>query len=120
MNLSPLHDLAATWRKEADLLRRRGAVAQAALMESVAEDLVVFVRQWSLEELTLREAAAETGLSYHTIQKKVATNEIPNAGSKNAPRVRRYDLFPQPKATVPRTEVGEPDIATDILLKRLK
>lgn len=90
--LATLRSLAETWRTQAELLRRRGAPQQAETLESAAEDLEDRLREWKLELLTLEEAAEEAGLAYDTIQRKVAEGEIPNAGEKNAPRVRRAAL----------------------------
>lgn len=81
------------WRSEADLLRRRGQAHLADLVESYAADLSAAVREHRLTTLTLAEAAAETGLKYDTIQKKVASGEVTNVGRRGAPRVRRCDLL---------------------------
>ena len=86
-------DLFAQWRDEAALLRRRGLNQAADLLESCAADLEGDVREYKLTALTLTEAAAESGLRYDTIQGKVASGEIPNAGRHGSPRVRRCDLL---------------------------
>lgn len=44
------------------------------------------------EELTLQESVEESGYSYSTLQRKVASGEIPNAGTKGAPRIKRKHL----------------------------
>ena len=80
-------------REEAALFRRRGLHQAADVAESYAADLEAAVREYSLATLTLTEAAAETGLKYDTIQRKVASREIPNAGRPGSPRVRRCDLL---------------------------
>lgn len=93
MNTDLLAQLAEEWRDEADLFERRGLEREARLAESYATDLEERLREWKLETLTLSETAEELGVSYDTVQRKVANGEFPNAGRKNAPRVRREDLF---------------------------
>ena len=108
-------DLAAQWRTDADTLRRRGAEVQAVALESCADDLEAAHREHALEALTLNEAAQESGYSYSTLQKKVASGELPNMGTKNCPRVRRGDL-PRKAGRLPRgPSDGEPNLAETIL-----
>ncbi len=85
--------LVESWREEAALFRRRGLHRAADVAESYAADLEAAVREHRLATLTLTEAATETGLKYDTIQGKVASGEIPNAGRPGSPRVRRCDLL---------------------------
>jgi hypothetical protein len=59
----PLGALAARWQQEADLLRRRGATAQADLLAGCAGELAAAVREHELAELTVTAAAAECGYS---------------------------------------------------------
>jgi hypothetical protein len=103
--------LIAAWREEAALYRRRGLVEVADLAESFASDLAARVREWELEALTLEEAVNESGYSYSALQKKLASGELENVGSKGSPRVRRGEL---PKKGG-REEFG---IADQILLRR--
>lgn len=91
--LATIRHLSAAWRDEAATLRRRGAEGQADTLESAAEDLEDRLREWSLELLSLEDAAQEIGCKYDTLQRKVGS-EIPNAGRKGSPRVRRCDLHP--------------------------
>ena len=88
-----ISDLFARWRDEEALFRRRGLNQAADLTESHAADLEAAVREYRLATLTLTEAAAESGLRYDTVQGKVASGEIPNAGRRGSPRVRRCDLL---------------------------
>ncbi len=119
MNLDPFRSLAAGWREEAALLERRGLEREARMVESFASDLEQRLREWELQELTLEQAATELGLKYDTVQRRVACGELPNAGRKGAPLVRRCDLFGGASST-PRlvTESGEPDIASEVLAGR--
>ena len=115
MERSPASSLAARWRTDADMLRKRGAVAQAVAVESCADDLEAALREHSLQALTLNEASQESGYSYSTLQKKVASGELPNVGNKNCPRVRRGDL-PRKAGQLPRgPSGGETDLAGKVL-----
>lgn len=116
MNFDPLRDLAETWREEAALFRQRGLDGHARVAESYAADLEERLRQWRLEALTLEEATAESGYSYSALQKRVASGDLPNAGEKGSPRIRRCDL-PQ-KGGSPCLEADEPDISGEILTRR--
>ena len=107
--------VASRWRTDAATLRSRGAVAQAVLLESCADELEAALREHSLQALTLNEASQESGYSYSTLQKKVASGELPNMGTKNCPRVRRGDL-PRKAGQLPRgPSDGEPDLAGKVL-----
>ncbi len=110
-----LTELAARWRKEATLLRRWGAEAHSTVLECCTGELEAALRESELEAVTLQEAAKESGFSYSTIQKKVASGELPNMGTKNCPRVRRGDL-PRKAGQLPRRPSdGEPDLAGRVL-----
>jgi len=102
------------WRADAAVLRQRGAERQAEALESCIEELLTWLREYEMETLTLQQAAEETGFSYSAMQKKVARGELPNAGGKNRPRVRRKDL----RATIASREPDEPDLAERVLSAR--
>lgn len=57
------------WQAEAELLRRRGAPAQAEALESVARELAEALEANDLEELTVAQAAAESGYSESQIRR---------------------------------------------------
>ncbi len=110
-----LTDLASRWRAEAATLRRRGAPEQAEALESCTEELEAALREHDLEALTLNEASHESGFSYSSLQKRVASGELRNVGNKHCPRVRRGDL-PRKAGQLPRRPSdGEPDLAGTIL-----
>ena len=107
--------LTAQWRDEANTLLKRAATAQAEVLESCADELEAALCEHALEALTLNEASQESGYSYSALQKKVASGELPNMGSKNCPRVRRGDL-PRKAGQLPRKlSDGEPDLAGKVL-----
>ena len=106
--------LTTQWRRGAETLRKWGAGAQAAVLESCAEELDTVLREHELEALTLHGAMEESGYSYSAIQKMVAKGRVPNVGDKTRPRVRRGDL-PRKPGRLPRGPSGEPDLAGTIL-----
>ena len=107
--------LAAQWREEAETLRRRGATAQAVVLESCADELVIVLRERDLEALSLQGASEESGYSYSALQKMVADGKLPNVGDKNRPRVRRGDLPRKAGRLNKPTHEGEPDLVGQIL-----
>ena len=84
------------WRAEADVLDRRGAPQQAAVLRSCAEELEAYVREQALALLTLHEAAAESGFTRSAIEKQIQRGDIVNFGESGSPRVRRADLGRKP------------------------
>lgn len=120
MNLVRLHSLAASWRSEAELFRRRGLGECARLMESVAQDLEDGLQEWELEALSLEVAAEESGYSYSSLQQKVARGDLPNAGGKGSPRIRRCDLPQKGGRLQPQLEASNLDLADQILAARIE
>ena len=108
-------DRAAQWRTVAGTLRDHGAEVQAVLLERCADEIEADHRERALEALTLNQATLESGYSYSALQKKVASGELPNMGTKNCPRLRRGDL-PRKAGQLPRgPSDGEPDLAGKVL-----
>ena len=119
MNTSPLSGLVAEWRNEADTLRKFGATGQAEAVECCATGLEERLRASQIEALTLEQAATESGFSYSTLQQRLADGSLPNAGERGSPRIRRVDLPLRGGAPAPRTEDGTPDLASEVLGRRL-
>ena len=90
--MNALLDLAARWRADADLLRNHGAIEAATTTDLHAEQVIEAVERAEDEELTLAQGSVESHYAVRTLRQKVASGEIPNAGKKNAPRIRRGDL----------------------------
>lgn len=109
------HALPVKWRAEADAYKRDGVPGHAALLRRVAEELEAAWREHELEALTLEQAAEESGYSYSALQKKIASGELPNAGSKHRPRVRRRDLPKKGARGGLQLVTGEPDLAGERL-----
>ena len=117
VNVERLQALAAHWRQEAGMYRRRGLKPQARMVESLAAELERELHAWLTEPLTLTEASAESGYSYDHLQHAAADGSIPNAGGEGAPRIRRCDLPRKPRQTEPCLTDG--DLADRVLARRL-
>jgi len=102
------------WRRDAEILHRRGGDEQAAVLESCVADLEEEARTYSLEALTVGQAANESGYSYGALQKMVSEGTIPNVGKKGAPRIRRGDL-PKKPGSSHESSKSEPDLAELVL-----
>jgi hypothetical protein len=85
-------DLLERWHADEEHLAAYGAREAAEALRRCRSDLSTWWRERQLDELTLEEAAAYSGLAYGTLSNKVRAHEIPNAGDKHRPRVRRCDL----------------------------
>ena len=90
---APGRRLAEQWRKEAELLRRRGAAGQADALESCADDLETHVTEWELEELSAADAGQAVGKSASQIRRDVQGGKIPNVAAAGPMKVRRRDLL---------------------------
>jgi hypothetical protein len=98
-------NLSERWRKDAELLRRHGALEAAMTKETCADELDAYSREHHLEALTLTQAAAESGYSAGHIARLLETGRLPQAGEKYAPRVRRKDLPLKAKKPATTSEV---------------
>ena len=90
--MNPLLYLAEKWRTDAELLRRYGDERGASVAELHADELEAAVAADRLDTLTLKQASKESGYSYSRLHQLVSEGRIPNAGRRNAPRIRRHDL----------------------------
>lgn len=97
--MDPLATLAARWRDEADTLRAYGADRLATATERHAEEVEVALRRWWQEELTVADAAQESGYSAERLRELVREGKIPDPrpeGSRAEIRIRRCDLPRKP------------------------
>ena len=101
-------ELPQQWRRRAKLLRDNGASDQARLLEHLAGELDQAFGAGGDEVLCLVEAAEESGYSADYLGSLIRRGKIPNAGCKNAPRIRRSDP-PRKKPSKP----GRPPTTTD-------
>jgi hypothetical protein len=113
VNLDALRAVADRWREEAERYEADGVPGHAALLRRVADELMETLGKWWTEPLGLQQAAEEAGLNYRAIQKRIERRQVPNAGRKGAPLVRRCDLY---DGGGPMLEAGEPDLAEEILV----
>jgi hypothetical protein len=84
-------DLSDLWRAKADGLARFAPAAAEAFKEC-ADLLEDALRRQADEELTMAQAAEASGLSQRRLRELLAAGDIPNAGKRGAPRLRRGDL----------------------------
>ena len=115
MNIEPLRTFTDRLRTEGAQLRHRGLSEMADVLESVANDHEQMVDTWHTEELTLHQAAEESGFKYTTLQQMKAVH----VGTPGSPRIRRCDLPSKPRRSRPKATEGSPDLADEILLSKL-
>ena len=115
--MNHLEDLAGRWRTDAERFQSLGQDAPARMSQAHAEELESTLREWQMEALTLEAAATETGYSRSALERQIQRGDLTNAGSKGAPRVLRRDLPQKPSHS--RPHVSTPDIADEILTRRL-
>jgi len=114
VNIDRLRELAEGWRADAVMLRKRGAAVQAEALESCAADHEQVLQEWRNEELTLHEAAEESGFSYSRLQQMKSLN----VGSAGSPRIRRCDLPYKLRRSGPKALESPPDLADEILASK--
>lgn len=88
--------LIATWRTEADVLRRRGQASAAELLEGCADELARVVAAGEGEQMTLSEAALLSGYSVAHLRRLIAEGDLRNVATEGRPMVRRGDLPRKP------------------------
>src|SRR5512134_2542989 len=89
-------DLLRVWNERADYLHEFGDPNSARIWRLAAVELERALEAFGAETLTLADAAKVSGYSPDYIRKQIAAGAIPNAGRRNAPRVRRADLTAKP------------------------
>jgi len=90
-------DLLQLWQQRADYLQQYGDPNSARIWRTAAVELECALEAFGAEKLTLADAAKVTGYTTDNIRKQIAAGTLPNAGRKNAPRVRRADLRAKPQ-----------------------
>jgi hypothetical protein len=99
-------------------LERWGATVQAETLRHAADELEEAEHVHALELLSLGDSADESGYSISALEKMMARGDVPNAGRKGAPRIRRCDLPRKPGSDIP-TDTDGPDVVTDMLARRV-
>ena len=87
-----LLELATSWERDADRFAEYGDGRGATTCRLHAGELRAAVQETLDQELSLSEAAKESGYSNRRLRELVASGSIPNAGRRGAPRIRRGDL----------------------------
>ncbi len=92
-----LRSLAARWRQEAAVLRHRGAAVQAEALLSCAVELERALTESSLEQLSVREAAVESGFSESQLRRRfpgmarIPRGQLPKKGERQlGPELTRH------------------------------
>ena len=107
---------AARLRSEAERLQHYHAAELGGALAQVADDLEAAYRRWALEELTVSDAARESGYSEERLRELVRSGRIPRANGGGTIRVRRRDLPRKPPA--PDQGVGEDERSAKLLRAR--
>lgn len=110
----PFDRLFSKLRHKAEDLRLLGAVDHAKTVEYCVDLFEEVVLSWRNEELTVVEAAAESGYSAAHLRRLLADSRLENAGSQGRPRIRRGDLPRKPN----RQSANEVDLVGEVLRAR--
>ena len=89
---NPPGELPGVWRERAALLKEYGDPNCARLWALAATELDAALQVLDEDTLSLVQAARESGYSVDHLGSLVRRGEIPNAGRRNAPRIRPADL----------------------------
>jgi len=89
-------DLLQLWQQRAEYLHQYGDPNSARLWHTARIELERALEAFGAEALTLADAAKVSGYSPDYIRQQIAAGDLPNAGRKNAPRIRRADLKAKP------------------------
>jgi hypothetical protein len=103
----------------AELLRRHGAWEAATTCDEIRGELEREFRAWWLAELSVREAAIESGYSTERLRELVHEGRVADQrppGSGGEIRVRRADLPRRPRPSAPADAVDQ--LADQILSRR--
>ena len=85
-------DLLKRWHDDEERFRAYGQDPIADVIQRCRSELAEWWRERQFDVLTIEEASAYSGLAPGTIGNKIRAGEIPNAGDKHRPRVRRFNL----------------------------
>ena len=84
-------ELPSQWREAANEIRVHNA-GSAAAFELCAVQLEEGLKTAENDVLTLADAARESGYHADSLRHMVASGQLPNAGKRGSPRIRRGDL----------------------------
>jgi hypothetical protein len=94
-------ELLNAWRADAETLAKYGAAEGAATLRRCVEQLEQAMTGEAMEPLNLQQAARESGYTPDHLGELVRQGQIPNAGRRRSPRIRRQDLPRKPPAGHP-------------------
>lgn len=100
--MNALERRAEEWRDDAERLRRYGCDRLAETCERHADELEDAFEAYRHEELTVSEAAEETGYSEDWLRQMVREGKIPDTrppGSQGTIHIKRRDLPRKPAGT---------------------
>jgi hypothetical protein len=114
-NADPVLALVDAWRNEAATLRDRYADHRLATsVETHARELHEAMQHRANIELTLQDAATESGYSVAHIRHLIACGELQNVGKRGRPRVRRGALPSKPNKKRVRPSATQPRSGFDV------
>lgn len=90
------HPLAEKWRHEANQDEERGLNEFAKVGRRFADRLDKWTKNYNEEELTLDQAAKESGFTKDHLFRLLHDGKLKNVGEPRAPRIRREDLPRKP------------------------
>ena len=119
--MNPLLALAANWLSDADRYERDKALVRGdAILQRVASELEAAWHEWELEELSVAQAAAESGYSVDHLRQLVRDGKLPDnrpPGSQGEIRIPRRDLPRKPPGQRQTVSAVE-DMAATLLKAR--
>jgi hypothetical protein len=88
----PILEVVRLWKERAATAEALADSRGAHIVRLCAEELEEALKAAGDTVLTLPQAAAQSGYSAEHLRRLVRQEKIPNAGRKNAPRIRQADL----------------------------
>ena len=113
MPSDPLTSLLARWHDEAAMLRRRGAIAQADVLDSAAAELAAALAMRESGAVTLAEAAQISGYTVDALGRLMRSGKLRNVGRPHAPRLRVADLPRKPHLGCAPRQTARPRLLTE-------
>ncbi len=100
---------------QATVLRRWGALDQAAAIEGCAQHLLDWWEEQLYREVTTEEAIEISGFSRSGLERQRERGELTKAGDPHDPRYIAGQLPRKARRLPPKTPNGEPDLAAEVL-----
>jgi hypothetical protein len=97
------------------VLRRWGALDQAAAIEGCAQHLLAWWDEQLYREVTTEEAIEISGFSRSGLERLRECGKLTKAGDAGEPRYIPVELPRKARRLPPKTPNGEPDLAAEVL-----